>query len=71
MAKTTQPPTLSRQALLALVDWVSKNKIRSERVEFHGMGAAPIREPEAVDQFIGKTSTETAEGNDSRGSKSC
>jgi hypothetical protein len=69
LTKTKHPPTLSRQALLALVAWVSKNKKGSECVEFHGMGTSAIREPKSVDQFIGEISTETVEGNDNRGNK--
>ena len=71
MTKTEHPPKLSRQALLALVEWVSKNKKRSRCVEFHGMGETPIREPETVNQFIGKISTEAVERSGNRENESC
>ena len=71
LTKITHPTTLSRHALLALVEWVSKNKKRGERVEFHGMGADTIGKSQSIDQSIGEVSREKVENSNKGSDKSC
>lgn len=70
LTKITHAPTLSRNSLLALVEWVSKNKNRSECIEFHGMGSNSHGESLSAGQFAGKSSAETSKTT-TRGEQSC
>jgi len=71
LTKTTHPPTLSRQALLMLVERVSQNKKRSECVEFHEVGQNSPGTSLSCDPLTGKSSTETRKTNSKAREQSC
>lgn len=70
MTKTTHKPTLSRVALLALVEWTLKNKNRSAYIELHGMGTATTGTSISIDQSPWEIGVEETKKNDDRGSYS-
>lgn len=71
LTKTTHSPTLSRHALLALVEWVLKNKNRSKCVEFHGMGSNSHGASLSVGQLAGEADTQTVKTNTRGREQSC
>lgn len=58
-----QTPKLGRSALLTLVEWIAKNKNRSECVETHGVGENPTAVSLSFSQCVGTHSVEENKNN--------
>ncbi|WP_341757397.1 hypothetical protein [Candidatus Tisiphia endosymbiont of Ditula angustiorana] len=52
MTNSGESPTLSKAALLTLVEWVKKYHNRSTYIEIHAMGEHSHRESSAPNKFI-------------------